>query len=184
MHPLLLTKAYWGKEVTKIVSKFCTKTVQNIFRYSSSKIALQLMNDFFFTIFSNTETEIEVNLPWSKKSVKKNPIVTLNFFNPHCVTFWPVQNRTPPFLTVFCFNVHCSHQRVAIYYTTFIHWKVCKDQISQKIFPNRVQIFRESHKNLTKSPCWFEIFKVNIKSTGRFCRIFVAFLENLNFTFI
>lgn len=55
---------------------------------------------------------------------KRNPYLRL----------WPVKNRTPPFLTLFCFYVHCFHQRVAIYYTTFIHWKVCTDQISPFCF--------------------------------------------------
>ena len=33
-----------------------------------------------------------------------------------------------------------------------------------------------------KSSSWFEIHIVNVKSTGRFCQILVAFLEKLNCT--
>ena len=33
----------------------------------------------------------------------------------------------------------------------------------------------------TKSSYRFDVYQVNFKSTGRFCEIFVASLENLNF---
>ena len=45
-----------------------------------------------------------------------------------------------------------------------------------------VQVFQEDHKNLTKSPSCFDVYQLNDKSTGKFCQIYVVFLENLNFT--
>ena len=46
----------------------------------------------------------------------------------------------------------------------------------------KVQLFWEGHKNLELSPTWFDIYLVNVKSSGRWLQIFVAFSEKLNFT--
>ena len=37
---------------------------------------------------------------------------------------------------------------------------------------------------MTKTPKLFESCLANIKSTGRFCQIFVAFIEKLNFSWV
>ena len=39
---------------------------------------------------------------------------------------------------------------------------------------------RSFYKGLKKSPSSFDIFFTNVKATGRFCQILVAYLENLN----
>ena len=50
---------------------------------------------------------------------------------------------------------------------------MCKCLIKNTRF-GKVQVFQEDHNNLTKFPIWLS-YPVNVKSTGRFCQIFVAF---------
>ena len=40
---------------------------------------------------------------------------------------------------------------------------------------------KKATKFLKKSPSIFDVYLLNFKSTGRFCQIFVALLEKLNF---
>ena len=66
-----------------------------------------------------------------------------------------------------------------------IHQKISKDvgKVSNMAFLSVVLLDDEKATQIWKKHLHFllNLLKVNFKSTGTFCQIFVAFLENLNF---